>query len=350
MKRTTLPGALLVALLVATPASAAPPPVLVPDLPERAPLTAERKAAAKTAYADVQRHYGAGDYEAALAAADEVFEIHANASTALLRAQLLQRLGRGDEAFAVLLVAADLDPTESELGDVKKGLAASAGACDPARGWATIRVEPRAATVLVAGGEVPAGRTLGVLPGKHPVEVSADGHETRRAELVVRAGEHSLLSVALKPKPVDKAVPSPEESAPEPIQPPPEAAEPPGAPPPAAASSNTLAWVLIGSGAALAGGGVGMHLWANSANDEAEKYGSPIADMDDDERQRRYDAATEDLRARGISAVVLYGAGAVAAVTGLILLLSDDGADEASFTVAPMPAPGGAGITLRGGF
>ena len=119
---------------------------------------------------------------------------------------------------------------------------------------------------------------------------------------------------------------------------------PPGvattAPPPPVSNQAVAGWVLIGTGlVALAGGGVMGYL----AGDSADKF-SASTEFDEKVGHR------DDAEGRALVADVMYGIGGAATLTGIILLVLDDGPDEAAsgaVRVGPT-AHGGFGVWLGG--
>ena len=213
-------------------------------------------------------------------------------------------------------------------------------------GWARVGVRPRAAKILVSGVEVPARRTLGLSAGKHKVQIEAEGYTGLRAQIAVLAGQAAVVSFELERAPEPKLVRAdPQPSPATPASPTPvttDKAEPAGGP-------GTRQWVLAGTGAAMLGGGVGMHLWSFSAAKDGEKYQSPVDGLTRDERKDLYNEAADRASTRQTVAYVLYGAGAAAIVTAIILWDSGEAADETAFHILPALLPDGAGISLRGG-
>jgi len=115
-----------------------------------------------------------------------------------------------------------------------------------------------------------------------------------------------------------------------------ETVNPPAAattPPPMAGQTQTV-WVLVGPClAAVTGGGVMGYLAGDAADERA-------ASTDRDERHDLRDKATT----RALVADVLYGVGAAAVVTGLVLIVLDDGPAEPAATALRI------GPTTGGGF
>ena len=335
----------------ALPARAAEPRLVpvVPDLPVAAPIDDDRLAELDKAYGDATRLYEAKDLAGALDRADVVYRINPNASTALLRAQLLGELKHPCEAFAALLPGMDMKPGAEERAELTSGLSRHGRACNERLGWTRLEVSPTSTTVTVAGADVPLNRTIGLPKGTHSLELTAPGHARLRTSLTIRTGEEAVARYDLSPVAKPIAAPAPPKPRATPLvtdEPPPtesvEAVE--------AASSSTLGWVLTGSGAALLAGSAGMTLWALDAKDEGNSYKSPQPGLEEADRKERYDQAQTDLKTRGAIAVAMLATGTVATIWGVIELLDDGPADPAAWTLAPAWTPDGAGLSLRGGF
>ena len=324
-----LPGlALLFALF---PASVHSQEVVLPTLPAAAEPTDAAKARASRADAEARRKSAAGNLKGALVSADEAYEAVPNTSTALIRATLLGLLGRHREAFEMLLVAVDLGPTEEERPLILEGLAKEGPACSPPLGWGRTHVNAPSATLRLSGTEVPAGRALGLPAGEHPVTAEAPGFVPLSVTVVVEVGKEAALDFELSAaRPL--AIPTP---VPTTVKPTPRRAP-------------VVPWILVGSGGALLAGGLACHLLALDAAGDARHYSKPIPGMEDATRKARYDSLESKATTRSIVAYALYGAGAAATVTGVVLLLVKRGDSRTGFRVQPVVGPGGFGIA--GGF
>ena len=327
-------------------------PVVIPEVPELKRPDANGQAEAQQAYARSVELYKAGDLKGALAAAERVFEIMPNASTALLRSRLLEGNNRPCAAFMTLAAALDMDPTEKERGDIRAALRRAGRACRPGAAWARVQVAPGDAQVRIDGRDIPAGRTVVLKAGEHAVEVEAPGYARLRASLTAHPGEEvpaRFETERLLPETPAAEEVKPEEGADE--EPSMEAgpAVLPGeveGPSPEAAST-TVPWLLAGGGVALVAAGVGMNVWGLDAASEARGYLGPGSDMSDDERKRAYDDAGDQASTRTTTAYILYGVGAAALGTGIVMLLIAPDAEEAtSWQPAPWVVPGGAGLSV----
>ncbi len=319
------------------------PAVLAPPLPERREPNWAEESAAQRAYAETQRLFEEGDLEGALKAGEETFALVPNASTALVVTTILLELKRGCDAFAVLLIASDLDPTDDEREAINAEMGVQGIRCKPQRGWARIKIEPAGARVLLAGTEVPADRTIGVVRGTHEIEVSAEDHEPTKGLIKVKAGRLATASFKLKhapkpkPEPVPATVGQGADGGPE-----------AGVEVEAEGPSETLVWGLIGGGGAMVLGGLTFHILAMDAASDADGYRSAVAGesaREQKDRVGKYNDAKDSASTRSIVAYGLYGVGAAAAGVGTWLLLQGTGAGDAAHVV-PLWWEHGAGVAI----
>jgi len=322
-------------------------PVVVPPLPDLTPPSAEEEAEAQRAYARSAELFKAADVEGAAAAVERVYELMPNASTALVRSQILETLKRPCAAFTTLAAALDMDPNDAEKREIRVAMQRIGRDCKPGAAWARVRVIPATAMVRVDGRSVPTGRTLVLMAGVHPIEVEAPGHARLRATLKADPGEEvpasfetERLASALDATPV---VPETAKPAPVPAAPPPEVVKEAGG------GSTTVPWILAAGGAAILGGGVGMHLWALDAASEADDLRTPQPDLAEEERSRRYGDAKDQASSRSTTAYILYGSGAAVLATGVVwLLLSGDEGEGVLFRPAVWLTGSGGGLSLGG--
>lgn len=335
---------------LAAPAQAAPgKAALLPALASKPQVTDLDKETARQAYADVERLWGAGDLAGALTHADVAFRAVPNASTAILRATILDALAQPCDAFAALLVASDLGPTPEERAALGEQLPRQGALCTPRMAWATVSVVPPDAEVTVDGATFRAPRTVGLPLGEHAVRVAAPGYEPLEATLGADAVGPIEARYQLQLEPIPTAL----ETPPEPPRPDPVVADPvvvAKAPPEDAPGPRLLPWFLIGGGAAALGTAVGMHVWAVDAADQTSRYAQPVEGLSDDQRKARFDQANEDMKLRGTLAYVFYGVGGAAVVAGTVLLFVDPWAEGDALAVRPMAAPGVSGLTVQGSF
>ena len=334
------------ALALVSQATGARADVLVPAFPDLHAPSDEDVAVAQQAYIDLKRHYGDGDFERALAAANRAYQAAPNASTALLRATVLERLGQHRAAFEALLLAADLRPLDEERERIQAGLAKHGQAADPQLGWVWVRAAPPNASIAIGDVTVPQTRTVGVSVGTHALTLSAPDYETAKLAIVVEAGKRRDVDLALSR--VEEPVPLDTDGLPGPapvVQVTPADDE---------TSTPVLPWVLVGSGALLLGGGAGLHVWSFATGEEANKYANPSA-ADEEAWNKTYKSKWNDADNQLYAAIACYATGGVALVTGVVLFfVGDDDEKEAGRPPAPIVAPaamrGGAGLFMSGRF
>jgi len=214
------------------------------------------------------------------------------------------------------------------------------------RGRLVIQVEPFGARISVDG--EPAGiaplKPLDLPAGMHEVRVEAPGFEAQTHRVQIPGHGEASLALSLRRLPPDPA-----------------SSEGPTAPPapPAASSWRPWAWTALGVGAALGLGGAATWAWGDGDHRsiaEAPGYDTPGAVV-----QMDYARAVA-LRDRGdtkkLAGQVLVGVGSAALVTGVVLLLLDEGGADADaaggaeprLTVGAAPGAGGARLLVGGRF
>lgn len=111
--------------------------------------------------------------------------------------------------------------------------------------------------------------------------------------------------------------------------------------PKALGTQSIVGYVTLAGGLALVAGGAVMGVLAGDAADDF----SASNDLGDKLDHR------DTAEGRALVADVLYGVGAAAAITGLVLVVLDDGpVDTEGRTVGVAPTPGGAGVYWGGTF
>ncbi len=326
----------------ATPANS--PILLVPPPPPAHPIDEAAKARAQAAYEEARRHYREHDYEAAARATRRTFEAVPNASTALAYAVALERAGLPRDAFSACLLALDLDPTDEEHTAIAARILNLGPTLDPPMGWLRVEVRPARATLRLEGREIPAGRTLGVQAGAWTLRVDADGYDPLERTVRVPPGAGVTVEIQLEETPSSVApLPPPVRPAPAP----PATTE--SVQPEQTGGTRVWPWVLIGSGAALVGGGVGMTLWARSALDDANRYAQPVAGMTVQQRKKAYDSANTDYKNRIIGSYVLYGVGAAAVVGGIVwaALPASSHDEQTTWSLSPWLAGDAVGLSFE---
>ena len=376
-RRRALP-AILLALFLAVPAAAQPPPsVRVPTMPPDAPFGEEALAEARKRVRKLARRarsdLSRGRSEDALEKAGKMLSILPEARTALFRADILRDLGRVCEAFDSVLVAADLQPVPKEKMEIALKLADDGPRCGKGMGYAIFFVEPEKAAakavLTVSGTIVPARRTVGLAAGRHEVVVSSPGYRalTESVEIIVGDETQALFELSWLPTVELPEVP-PAALLEAPVEPgetaAPPALLPPGAmisePAPASSSRRIWAWSLAGGGAALAVAGVVFHVKAFGALSDADDLTAEASRLRREQPdgwaesyvdvRGRHEEAISDAGTSQTVALVFYGAAVAAATTGVVLFLLEPSAEPASFGLLPTLSPGGPGLLLHGGF
>lgn len=327
--------------LLATGAHAA---MILPDLPAQKEARPSDEKRAQAAYGKAYEAYGNGNAEQALKHAEQAFKALPNASTALIRATILQGLERNRESFEAYLLAADLNPVPDELQLIDQGLAATGGSLSPAMGWVNFKTTPVGARVALGEGSFKAPRTVGLPAGQHFFNIQSPGFVGTQGNVSVSAGRGSNLSFALAAEQRQQAV---VQTAPVPVTPPAAPAAPAAAPAPVTTAkplpqkSNAMAYSMMSiGGAALIGGGVSyMQALAKVKDAEAtadpDKYNSLVAEADSSQT----------------TAWILIGVGAGALGYGVIdLISSPDGEATAKVNATAVPLSGGGALVVSGRF
>jgi len=212
----------------------------------------------------------------------------------------------------------------------------------------------------------------GWLPfGRHRLEVQKEGHEIAEQLLLVKPGTTETVALELRaeagvtPEPAARAEvgPAPAEGGEGAAAPVAEAAaaaepggggeevaaapEPPAVEPGPGSGTGWFPWATMGLGAALLGGGA---VFGRLSAAEEEARDSVAGDARADDNRASYDdweAHDEAARSRALVANVLYGAGGVAVVAGIVVLLvGGEEPGEASVTAVPVLGPNVAGAAI----
>lgn len=226
--------------------------LLLPPVPLRAPPPGALEPAQKAAFLEALRAaraaYDRGECAEAVAAFDRAASLASAAEIHIPRAACLERLGRFDEAAEALRTYLSLAPDARDRGRVEAEIGRLSAASEAARAVPIeITSRPAAAELRLGNAEGPLLGTTPLStrlpPGSHLVYVQAAGHlpETRRLEL--RRGEASQVEIVLSPVPLAEPAPDP-----------------------------TLAYVLLGTGAALAVGAGVLGWYTAERIDQANDY------------------------------------------------------------------------------
>jgi hypothetical protein len=206
-------------------------------------------------------------------------------------------------------------------------------------GTLVVQGDGRAVQVFLDGrleGSVPFKRKIRT--GKYELMVGAPGKMPWRKEIVVVAGKTLTEAPEVARKPVV-----------EPVEADPVHTMVVTSPPEPPRSQKTLAWTLIGTGAAGLIGGAALHGVAFANNEDLRsKYPDGTAESPQPVSHREaYEAGyQDDVKPLIVGAGVLYGVGAVSAIAGTVVLLLKDNPADRKTQLQPIAAPGTVGMTF----
>ena len=342
LKKFLTAGALALAM-IGLVASGAHASLIIPDLPASKNASSKDEKRAQDAYGKAYEAYGNGDAERALKFAEQAFKALPNASTALIRATILQGLERNRESFEAYLIAADLSPVPDELQLIDQGLAATGASLSPAMGWVNFKTTPAGARVSLGEGSFKAPRTVGLPAGQHFFNIQSAGFVGTQGNVSVSAGRGSNLSFALAAEQRQQAVVHTAPVAPTTPTPAPDATKPAPAATAQAlpAKSQALAYSMMSiGGAALIGGGV-VFSGVQGKIDEAQA--APT--------RSEYDSLVAEAQSSQMTAFILMGVGAGALGYGIYDLMSaPEGEATAQWNATAVPIYGGGALVVSGEF
>jgi tetratricopeptide (TPR) repeat protein len=306
--------------------------------------TSQQTEVARAAYAEGQRLFREGLFEQAQAQFEAAFAAVPNPIVLLSIAEVQERRGLVPEAVATLERYLQLRADAPDREQVSARIAQMRGR----PGLLAIASEPSGAEIFVdgrsTGRRTPAEVELS--PGEHIVRVVADGYEPAERSVTVAFGTRAEVNF-----PPLAALPPVEEPVDEPS-----AAEepaPPAAPTPTSSGPSPAVWVAAGIGAVgMVAGTVLGFLALGEQSDFDDMPTEATAD-----RGERY----------ALFADVGFGVAAVGFLTALVLNFATGGDDDSGASegedagstsasvrrhrlrvgVAPVAAPGGAGVSAR---
>jgi len=261
-----------------------------------------KRAEARQSYAAAEEKLKASDYAGA-------YELYAVANdlvpapiTIFKMAHCQDQLGKAAEAIALYRAFLGANPPTSladrvteanaRIAELEKKLpVAVALTSEPAGASVTVDGEPREGVTPIE---------LQLLPGRHTVRLELAGHEPVEKDVEVEAGASQNLSLSLA------ALPEPVEEAPAVVEPAPQVEE---------GGSHVVPYVLLGlAGAGAVVGGVFGYqaLQAKSDFDNGERTAAKADSVD----------------RNALVADMAFGAALTFGITGLVLLLTDDGTKE----------------------
>ena len=284
------------------------------------------KDAARKAYGEGEKAYGAGDFSAAYTGYSKANELIPSVQASYWASKSLDQGGKTEDAikgYEALLA----DPNASKLGEDKLADANTRLAALKASqvGEITVSTAAPGAVLLVDGAPQPGPlpTVLKLSPGPHKLMLTAEGYDAKEVDLQVQAGTKVEQSIEMQPH----VVPPP---------PPPPVAEvaPPPPPPPAEKHSKVPAYVTLGI---AAGGAVVGTIFGVKAL-------SSKSDFDDNPTTQHAD----DTERNALIADMAFGVALTLGVTGIVLLTSnDDEPAKAAKLHEPPKAPKAAKGTFR---
>jgi hypothetical protein len=244
---------------------------------------------------------------------------YAATSTALNLAKCYEHDGKVATAWAMYKRALVLN-RETQGKDRQKAFEtlAQKGVDDLERRLPKLRVTvvdpPQAMSVEEGGRALPVDVPVPLDPGPHDVVISAPNRVTVRRNVTLREGESTTVDVALLPAAEPPRPVGPATQAPAPPRPSHDAAATSSA---GGAAIPLWAWVLGGTGLALAGVSVAFSFDAKSASDDLRRRcGSDLVCNENPD----YDPTDENARKnRDIGLAIGFGAAGVVALTAGIL-------------------------------
>lgn len=184
-------------------------------------------------------------------------------------------------------------------------------------------------------------------PGEHALVISADGKQPHAMSFHVPPGPAVTTVTIPALEPIEGGKPPPKTDAPkdEPVAAP-SAPGPDTAP--RSSSLGTIGWVALGAGVVGVGVGTWLGFSAKSLDNDAKAL-CPERGCTAEGKQ-----LNDDARSRGNLATVVFGVGAVAAVTGVVLVFmapaNTPSAAPRTASVSPIVGPGVGGLQLTGSF
>lgn len=285
------------------PAAAATTAAPAPAKPK--PPTKKQRDGARKAYAEGEKAYNSGKYDAAYEAFQKANEFIHSPQADYWIAKSLDAQNKTEEAIAAYETFVN-EPSATSASDQKMDDAKARLEALKASLVAEVAVEtdPMLATVTVDGetqqGEGP--MTLKLTPGKHHITVSASGYTPKEVDIDVKGGEHLKQSISLT-----KEAPPPPVAPPPP--PPAPAAPPPPAPPP---EEHSMVPAYVTLGIAGAAGIVGTIFGVKALGSKSDFDKNPTTQSADDTERS------------ALIADMAFGVAITLGVTGVVLLTSDD--------------------------
>lgn len=300
----------------AAPASPAPA-TAAPAAPKAKPPSAADLAAAKKNYAEGEKKYKAGDFEAALALFKSANEVKATP-------QAERFIGLSEDALGHYAVAVDwydkfLAHVPDKMGPAADDLKKREAEIKAMPGRVHVDSTPAGASVVVddkpANGVTPMDLELPV--GSHKLTLTEPGHFAEDKTVDVSFASTQTVAVELAAEPPPPPPPAPAVVA---VTPPPAATVPPPPPPPA----SPLPAYITG-GIAIAAIGVGTGFGIAALNDKSNFDKNPTS------------STADDGDTHALIADMAFGIAITFGVTSAVLLLTKDEAAAGATSSAPGP-------------
>jgi hypothetical protein len=297
--------------------------------------------AADALFRDARALMKKGEFDAACPKLVESHQLDPAPGTAINLGDCWEKVGRLADALQVLRDALDLlRAGDHRIPLVKKQVAA----LEPRVPRLTITLAgaaPDGTKVKRDGIEVGAGSigsALPVNPGEHTIEVTAPGRESRSFAVTVRAGESRHVEVI--PGTHVEASAKPDHRAP-PASTTTLASSEPGSD---GSTQRTLGFAAIGAGVVVLGAAGIFAIRAASKEGEAQDAGCSGTTCPPGPGQGLSDEADTARE----TAAWLGGLGSIAAVTGLVLVLTAPSSEHSAITVGPLIVRAGGGAQIGG--
>jgi hypothetical protein len=276
------------------------------------------KNAARTAYAQGEKTYRAGQFDKAYDHFAKANELIPTIHAVYWMAMSLVGAGKKVAAYDALVALLE-DPSTDKLGSDKVDSAkAELTKLEKEPATVTISTMPLDAVVTVDGAAHPgqSPHALDVIAGTHEVTVTAVGFEPITVQLKLKPGDNEGRTVELA------ALPPPPPPAPAPVAAPPPKPEPaPAPPPPPKERSLVPAYVTLGIAGASAIVGTIFGIQALGAK----------SDFDDDPTAGNAD----DAERNALIADMAFGVTVTLGITGIVLLTSDEETKDEISRVEP---------------
>lgn len=217
------------------------------------------------------------------------------------------------------------------------------GELEPRLSWVVIHVMgPLDPQVTIDGDDVPEG-ALGARraadPGKRTIRATAEGFEPNQQTITLKEGQQQVVTLVLQRSA------SPRPPTPASNERPEKNAKP-------AHVSRTPAWIAFGvGGAGVVFGSVTGIVFLDAHSELASKCPTGTCSSDDADEVRHLTSVRSRYRTFGTLSGIGWGIGVGGAVTGLVLLLTDSAAEQASSQRAALwPVVGPSEIGMAGRF